>query len=1153
MTSRFLVFVPALSLWGISCASTPKPSTPEPVSATTTPETVEAASTPSREVFTPSEAAMADARKQLSLVKVPKGMHAEVWAAEPLLENAVSFAFDELGRAYIAETFRVHTAVLDIRSRHDWPSETYKKTMTDAEKKNIRTETLDAELGARTIEDRERLIRKYFVDELNRFTDASEVVKRVVDSDGDGFADQATRFAEGFNGILDGALSGVLARKGKVFATNIPSVWSLQDHDNDGFSDSREELSTGYGVRFQFFGHDMHGLRMGHDGRVYFSIGDRGAHVETREGKILDIPETGGVFRCDPDGSNLELFHVGLRNPQELAFDEHGNWFTGDNNSDGGDQARVVQLVEGGDSGWHVGYQSMERPNPRGPWNAEKQWHPAWKDQAAYIVPPVANLANGPAGIVYHPGSGAAPDFKKHFFLVDFRGQASSSGVLSFRLEEKGAGFKVAKHDEFIWGVLATDVDFGPDGNMYVLDWVRGWDMTGQARIHRIRDTEPAANIDLRPILSRDLDRADDAELTSLLGHADQRVRLEAQFSLAKTQRAEVLRTVAINEAAPVLARLHAVWGAGQLLRQTAPGPVVEWTAALLHDKNAEVRAQAARVLGDASRAPAIKAKAGLLLPLLKDPSPRVRFYTAITLGNLGHVAAFAELVALAARDGDRDPLLRHASVMGLVGTGSVEEIIALGSHKSRAVRMAAVVALRRKRNAAVANFLNDKDLGVVREAARAINDARIVEALPHLAALGDKTGAILHDAPILLRIVEANMRMGDAIGVGRLSRIATNNSIPPEVRTEAIASLATWSAPRPRNRVTGLYQPDTVANRDEKLARTAAETALPKILKASNNKAMVPVQKEAVAAALALKIASVGAQLEAIANGKALDPSLRLASVNALATLGDSRIDGVLTRIETDSDERLRLAAMNIRIARDATQAVPIALSAMEKGGVKEKQMAIAILGKDASPEGSVELKRLGEQQVAGTLPAGLMLDVIEALAARTDDASKAIVAAIESKRPATETGPFIEALEGGDAEVGQRIFSYHAQVQCRRCHTTEGHGVTVGPGLESVGKNHDRNYLLEAVVFPSKHFAPGFESVMLTMKDGGIHGGTVKSESKTDLSLESIEEGLVSLQKTLIAERERGVSGMPEGFGYILSRRELRDLVAYLASLKN
>src|SRR6185369_415652 len=153
--------------------------------------------------------------------------------------------------------------------------------------------------------------------------------------------------------------------------------------------DQRKSLSYGYGVRYNFLGHDLHGLRFGPDGKLYFSIGDRGLHVQTREGRILDNPDSGSVLRCELDGSNLELFATGLRNPQELAFDDFGNLFTGDNNSDSGDQARWVHVVEGGDSGWRMAYQYLP---DRGPFNREKIWHPQEEGQPAYIVPPVTNI-----------------------------------------------------------------------------------------------------------------------------------------------------------------------------------------------------------------------------------------------------------------------------------------------------------------------------------------------------------------------------------------------------------------------------------------------------------------------------------------------------------------------------------------------------------------------------------------------------------------------------------------------------------------------------------------------------------------------------------------------------------------------------------------
>ena len=154
-------------------------------------------------------------------------------------------------------------------------------------------------------------------------------------------------------------------------------------------------------------------------------------------------------------------------------------------------------------------------------------------------------------------------------------------------------------------------------------------------------------------------------ELATLLAHPDMRVRQEAQFALAGRgpEAIATLRQVAQTGNAP-LARLHAVWGLGQVGRKTAAAldPVV----ALLDDADAEVRAQAAKVLGDARR----PGDAAALMRRLADDSPRVRFFAAIALGKLGPAARARSgpLLEVLRENQDADLYLRHAAVMGLAG-----------------------------------------------------------------------------------------------------------------------------------------------------------------------------------------------------------------------------------------------------------------------------------------------------------------------------------------------------------------------------------------------------------------------------------------------------------------------------------------------------
>ena len=498
----------------------------------------------------PPFVAPASAEGELAIKKfqVAPGLKADLWAAEPMLANPVAFNFDEQGRAYVCETFRLNAGVDDIRGIMDW---------------------LDEELASRSVDDRLTEMKRHLGNRFPKYSENSERIRLLEDRDGDGKADRATVFADGFLTPLDGIGAGVLARKGNVWYANIPNFWLLRDTNGDGVADFRQSLHYGFGVRVGFIGHDLHGAHFGADGKIYFSIGDRGSNVKVADGRHVGEPDTGCVFRCDPDGSNLEVFSFGLRNPQDLVFDQYGNLFTGDNNSDSGDQARWVYVVEGADNGWRVGYQFMERPYSRGPFNAEKLWYPHFDGQAAYVVPPIANIASGPSGVAYFPGSGLPDRFREHFFLVDFRGGGANSGVHSFMLKPKGAYFELTEPQHFIWGVLATDVKFGVDGGVYVSDWVQGWEMTGKGRIYRVHD--PALDqdplvLETKKLLAQGMERRPLKELARLLAHRDMRVRQEAQFALADRgpQAIKALAIVARNNANP-LARLHAIWGLGQI------------------------------------------------------------------------------------------------------------------------------------------------------------------------------------------------------------------------------------------------------------------------------------------------------------------------------------------------------------------------------------------------------------------------------------------------------------------------------------------------------------------------------------------------------------------------------------------------------------
>ena len=1084
-----------------------------------------------------SGSAWKEAELAIKNFEVPAGLKVDLWAAEPALANPVAFNFDELGRAYVCETYRLHAGVDDIRGIMDW---------------------LDEELASRSVDDRLAEMKRHLGDRFSAYTNNSERIRLLEDTKGAGRADRSTVFADGFNSAVDGIAAGVLARRGSVWFANIPNLWLLRDTNNDGAADVRKSLHYGYGVRVGFLGHDLHGLHFGPDGKIYFSIGDRGSNVKLADGRTVGDPETGCVFRCNPDGSELEVFAFGLRNPQDLAFDQYGNLFTGDNNSDSGDQARWVYLVEGGDSAWRVGYQFMERPYSRGPFNAEKLWHPQFEGQAAYLVPPITNLASGPSGVAFYPGTGLPDSFKDHFFLVDFRGGAADSGIRTFGLIPRGASFAVSRPRHFVWNVLATDVKFGVDGGVYFSDWVEGWEMPGKGRIYRAHAPnldQDALVLQTKRLLAEGMEKRSLKELGKLLAHSDMRVRQEAQFALAErgSESVSLLKSVA-GDRSTQLARIHAIWALGQIGSKLRASPLGSGTqenrwlrnaldpvVALLTDKDPEIRAQSAKVSGECR----YHAASDGLIHLLADDSSRVRFFAAMSLGKLGRREALPAVFTMLMENGDRDPYLRHAGVMALTWIDDIEGLLAKAKDDSRSVRMSVLLALRRLQRAEITLFLQDKDPALVLEAARAINDQPINGGMKELAALIDHASS---SEPLTRRVLNANFHYGTPETAKALAAFATRADGADNMRVEALEELEEWAHPSGRDRVVGLWRP-VAAVRPEQTAVDALQPVMTEILRS----APAAVRVAALGAAKGLVMTNVGPEVFKLATDTKLPEEVRIAALRALPRLDQGRFEEAMKTVQDDSNEEVRKAVTKLEsLVRNSNAAARLATT-LEKGTIGEKQVALAGLGALADPAADDILARELDRLESGQVPEAIQLDLLEAAAKRSaDPIKKKLARFLDSKPKDDPIADFRETLAGGDAAQGKKAFFERPEAQCVRCHKIDGQGGDVGPDLTHIGKEKDRRYLLESIVQPNKQIAQGFESVRVLLKNEEGYAGVLKSETPTELVLNSPDTGPVTVKKSDIQSRQKALSPMPEGMGQILSRQDLRNLVEFLSSLK-
>ena len=1055
------------------------------------------------------------------------------WSGALNVPDPVACAVDPQGRVYVASTTRRKVGDLDIREYRDWiPND-------------VALNSLDAKLAF--FQDvlapgKVRAPRGSLKDnngdgsiDWKDLTTTTERIYQMRDTDGDGVADKMTVFAEGFNTPVTGIAAGVMYHDGWVYATIAPDLWRFKDTDDDGVADIREMLVHGFGVHIAYAGHDMHGLTVGPDGRIYWSIGDKGANVTSKEGRHFYYPNEGSILRIEPDGSNFEVYAHGVRNPQEPAFDDFGDLFVVDNDADmKGERERFAYIVEGSDTGWRCNYQYMKESAP---WMREGLWKPHFPGQAAYLLPALLNYSDGPAGFKRDPGT-ALSDAQRGLFILN---EFPSGKMRAFRAERDGASFKMVDARILSEGIMGIGLAWHPDGSLFMADWIGGYPLDGKGAVWRVETpatAKDAQRLQTRLLLSAGFAKTASAELIALLGHRDQRVRQGAQLELAKRGQAEALLAVARDAAAPLLARVHALWGYGQLLRRAAAPVAAAWP--LLADADAEIRTQAAKILGDAASA---KPDAKRLIPLLTDTAPRVRLQAAIALGKHAEPAAVDALFAFAAADAAA-PVLRHGAVVGLTGCATAAQLAARKNDPSLNVRLVSVVALRRHVSPLVAEFLNDADPLVVAEAARAIHDERgIPAALPQLAALIDARSS---NEFISRRALNANLRLGTPAAAARLLALALDTRADRSLREEALASLRMWNAPEPLDLVDGFartFKPQPIAavltpKLDALLALTDPE------LKTLAIQIMIAHALRAAPAQIATIVAETAApgELRAQALRLLADPALR----------GETAFAAALnTALAAASPEPLHGAALALLLPAQPDRLVAEASSVLQSRTFPEKQHALALLAQAATPAADAILLTYADSLVAGTCAPDLKLDVLDAARARAT-ANPKLAAQVAAYTASAAGVAQSELLLGGNVLAGREIVQNNLNANCLACHGIEANGGSaVGPNLSTIGSQRDHAYLLESLLVPNAKIATGYGLVSVTLKDGSVVAGTIARETPQSVGVRLFDGTNRTLARADIVTQTPPVSIMPPMLG-ILQPREVRDVVAFLAAQK-
>jgi putative membrane-bound dehydrogenase-like protein len=467
-----------------------------------------------------------------------------------------------------------------------------------------------------------------------------------------------------------------------------PNVFVLTDSDGDGKADKRELLFTGVGGKDH--DHGIHTFVFGPEGKLYFNMGNEGKQlyyplnkdvplhgpVENVSMKpIVDLDgkevnshgkpyRMGMVFRCNPDGSEVETLAWNFRNNYEVAVDSFGTLWQSDNDDDGNRGVRINYVMEYGNygysdemtgEGWSTAWNKAKAKGAPEDTKVFYEWH----QYDPGVVPNLLHTGAGsPTGIIVYEGKLLPEAFRNRVIHCD----ALPRVVRAYPTQPDGAGYHAEIQD-----ILTTqdqwfrpvDVCAAPDGSLYVADWndsgVGGHYMADQnlatmtGRIYRIAPKGAGPTVP-KLKLSTPGECADALMSPNLSTRYLAWTRLHEMGGKAERSLLKVWKK---NNDPYMRARaLH--------LLARIPGSEAKYINEVIHDSNPDLRITGLRIARQlkVDVIPTVKA-------LAHDPSPQVKRECAIALRHVASPDAPKIWAELAVQHDGRDRWFLEALGIG--------------------------------------------------------------------------------------------------------------------------------------------------------------------------------------------------------------------------------------------------------------------------------------------------------------------------------------------------------------------------------------------------------------------------------------------------------------------------------------------------------